>query len=305
MTQPVSRRDMLVQTAAAVSTGVAASSAFGIGPIKRTGKQRMRLSLAAYSWRSKMAYMRGRETGGKMTMHDFIDYCAAQGLSAAEMTSYFFPPTVTSSYLADLKRHAHVKGIDFSGGAIGNKFTSAPDSDLTKKQMAYTKSWIDHYAAMGVPVIRIFAGHPGKGENVDDAIKHAIANIETACEYAGKRGVMLAMENHDFTTNLDYLFQVVEGVKSPWFGINFDSGNLKSTPNPYADLERLVPYTINAQIKVHIPVNGKREHADLDRIIKILRDGGYSGYVVLEYEDKEDPAIAIPKYLDVLRKSIG
>jgi sugar phosphate isomerase/epimerase len=164
------------------------------------------------------------------------------------------------------------------------------------------KEWIDHYADLGAPVIRVFGGRPPKGLDEKTAIKHIIANLNTACEYAAKKGVMLAMENHDFTVDIDKFMVIIKEVDSPWFGVNLDSGNLAKTDDPYRELARIAPYAVNAQIKVEIPRNGKREKADLEKVVKVLKDAGYSGYVVLEYEDKENPYDAIPGYLDQLAK---
>jgi sugar phosphate isomerase/epimerase len=44
---------------------------------------------------------------------------------------------------------------------------------------------------------------------------------------------------------------------------------------------------------------------DYPRIAGILSDTGYTGYCCLEFEGKEDPDIAVPKSLAVLRKTIG
>ncbi len=49
---------------------------------------------------------------------------------------------------------------------------------------------------------------------------------------------------------------------------------------------------------------GKRQPSDYGRIVEILRDAGYRGYVALEYEAKEDPKTAIPGHLAALRKAI-
>ena len=117
--------------------------------------------------------------------------------------------------------------------------------------------------------------------------------------------MMLAMENHDFTTDIDRYLQIIESVDSPWFGANLDSGNLALTPDPYADLARIAPYAINAQIKVVIPVNGKKEPADLEKLIAILNQANYRGYVVLEYEESADPIREVPRYLHELNKLIG
>jgi len=99
--------------------------------------------------------------------------------------------------------------------------------------------------------------------------------------------------------------KIVQGVDdSPWFGVNFDSGNF-ATADPYGDLEKIAPYAMNAQIKVEMSPNGKKEPADLERIVRILKDAKYRGYVVLEYEAEADPLKAIPEYLKQLRELIS
>lgn len=297
------RRRLLEITGA--TAALSASPARGMKPIARSGKSRLDLSLAAYSLRGKMAWMKGRKTQGEMTLTDFLDYCHQVGVSGAELTAYFFASPVTSPGLERLKAKAQKLGVAISGGAIGNNFSADPGSEEAKTQLTYTRNWIDHYAALGAPVIRVFGGNPPKGMDESRAVKNIIANMKEALDHAAKRRVKLAIENHDFLTDVDRLLALIENFDSPWFGVNLDSGNLAPTPDPYADLERLVPFAINVQLKVEIPVNGKKEKADLPRIIAMLKKARYQGFVVLEYEDKEDPMVAIPRYLDTLREAIG
>jgi len=113
------------------------------------------------------------------------------------------------------------------------------------------------------------------------------------------------MENHDFLIDIDRMIPIVEAIDSPWFGVCFDSGNIAPTSNPYKELARIAPYSVNAQIKVEIPVNGKKEHTDLARVINILKNAKYRGYVTLEYESAENPYKAIPEYLKKLRNLIS
>ena len=99
------------------------------------------------------------------------------------------------------------------------------------------------------------------------------------------------------------MLKIVEAVKpSPWFGVNFDSGNFR-TDDPYRDLEKIAPYAINAQIKVAVTRDGRKEDADLPRIIQMLKSADYRGYVVLEYEER-DPEKEIPRYVAQLRDLI-
>lgn len=87
--------------------------------------------------------------------------------------------------------------------------------------------------------------------------------------------------------------------------MTWDSANLEKVPDPYAELARIAPYAITAQIKVMTRVNGTLQPADYGRLVQILRDAAYRGYVVLEYEEAEDPLRAIPRHIGRLRELIG
>ena len=273
-----------------------------IEPVRRAKNKRLKLSLAAYSLRQFFSKTPG--TYGALDLAIFIDYCASLKLEGAELTQYYFPSGVTPEYLHQLKRRAHLAGIDITGGAIGNRFTLAPGEALDE-QMAYTKTWIRHYATLGAPVIRVFAGAPPSGVSEDEAIERAIPALQEACEFASQYGIILAIENHDFTSKIDRLLRIVEGVDSPWFGVNFDSGNLSHSEDPYADMQRMAPFAVNVQLKVAIRGANGHQPADLERIVDILRAADYAGYLVLEYEEKEDPYQAIPRYVERLREIVG
>jgi sugar phosphate isomerase/epimerase len=124
--------------------------------------------------------------------------------------------------------------------------------------------------------------------------------------YAAEKGVLLALENHGgITATPEQLLRLVQGVKGPNFGVNLDTGNFHGE-DPYADLARLAPYAVNVQVKTEIQAAGKKkEDADLKRLIGILRDAGYRGYVALEYEATEDPKTAVPRHAAELLKLMG
>ncbi|MDP6206876.1 MAG: hypothetical protein QGG01_01125, partial [Roseibacillus sp.] len=95
--------------------------------------------------------------GGKMEMTGFLDYCAELGLKAAEITGYFFPEPLGHAEIHAVRRRAHLLGLDLSGGAMGNNFACSPGSLEGKRHLEYTRMWIDRFAEMGTPVIRVFA----------------------------------------------------------------------------------------------------------------------------------------------------
>lgn len=276
-------------------------------PPVRNGKSHMKLSLAAYSFNRMLLknWLPEQITGAKFTLEQFIDFCAEQQLDGTELTSYYFPKDPNDDYLVSLKERTFRLGLDVSGTAIGNDFCVAA-ADARKKQLDDCRAWIDRAAVLGAPVIRIFAGNVPKGDSEDAARERCIDGINQALDHAAKRGVFLALENHGgITATPEQLLKIVAGVKSsPWFGINFDGGNFH-TDDPYRDLEKIAPYAINAQVKVEVmPNNGPKQPADLARMVKILRDANYRGYIVLEYEAAEDPFVAVPKHLQQLRELI-
>jgi sugar phosphate isomerase/epimerase len=261
------------------------------------------VGLAAYSLRDQMKWNNAKPGKGDMDLLDFLDYCADIQVDAAELTAYYFPNPIEGSYLRELRRRAHLLGLDLSSAAMGNDFSQPPDSDKGKAQFEYTKKWIDTFADLGIPVVRVFGGSSNKGP-VDEVYKNMIGNLELALGYAEKRGIILGMENHDRMEDLDFLLKIVHAIDSKWFGVFLDSGNLHDSADPYAQLARIAPYAVSVQAKATVPTNGKHVPSDFNKVIQTLRDGGYAGYVVLEYEEKEDPKTAIPRYIGEIREAL-
>lgn len=297
---------LLAASAGQMLTGPAA---LAIEPIQRAGKPRFLLSLAAYGFRNYFEWMRGKQKAvadKKMDMSTFVDYCADHGCEGAELTSYFFDPATTADDLLKLRRHAFLRGVMISGSAVGNNFARPKGKELDD-EIADVKKWIDHASVLGAPHIRVFAGAPPKGTDEATARKNCIASMEECCDYAGKKGIYLGIENHGGIVTLpDQLLSLIKDVNSPWFGVNLDTGNFR-TEDPYADLARCAPYAVNVQVKVEIQRGPKapKEPSDLKRVAKILRDANYQGFVALEYEAEPEPYEAIPKHLEELRAALA
>ena len=283
---------------------LASRASFAIEPFKRNGLARLSLSLAAYSFRDAFKDNLGRvNAAGKLDMFSFIDYCAEQGCAGAELTSYYFPADVTDDYLRQVRRHAFLRGVEISGTSVGNTFMhpAGPERD---KQIELVKRWVDRCAVLGASHVRVFAGSPEKDQPREEAVKNCIAALEECADYAGTRGVFLGIENHGgIVAEPAGLLEILKAVKSPWIGVNLDSGNFHGA-DPYADFAQLAPYAVNVQVKSEIRRAGAKENepADLARVVKILRDANYQGWVALEYEAKEDAWKAVPPILAQLRE---
>lgn len=296
------RRAFLKSAALTAATAplVLARPALAIPPIGRTRPSHLKLSLAAYSYRQYLDLKKP-----KMDLFDFVNLAADMGLDGVELTSYYFPPDVSTDYLHRLKQHAFTLGLDVSGTSVGNNFC-VPAGPSREKQLELVRTWVDRAAELDAPVIRIFAGTVAKGDTEEKAVALAIEGIKAALPYAAEKGVTLALENHGgITATPAQILKLVQGVDAPNFGVNLDTGNFHGE-DPYADLAQLAPYAVNVQVKTEVAPKGqKKQPADLARVIGVLREARYSGYVVLEYEAAEDPMTAVPGHIKMLRQLIS
>ncbi len=305
-----SRRSFLRQTGfGAAAAALAPGAALGIEPFNRPGPARMRLSLAAYSFRdyfkdSTQGRERAVDPARQIDLFRFVDFCAEHGCEGAELTSYYFPRDADAEYLKKLRRHAFLRGTSISGTAVGNTFTH-PEGKERDAQIALVKKWIQDAAILGAPHIRIFAGTAPRGVNASEAKKFCISAIEECAGVAAEKGVFLGLENHGgIVAESKELLDIIRTIQSPWVGINLDTGNFH-TEDPYRDLELCAPYAVNVQIKSEIQRRrGNKEAADLKRMIEILRKPNYQGFVALEYEADPDPWRQVPILLRELRELI-
>lgn len=299
------RRQFLAVSASSMFLA-AGNSGFARGPIDRSGPPRFRTGLAAYSLRNYFSVSKGKQKtpaadGPAIDMFGFLDYCARQGFDAAEPTSYFFRADADEQYFRDLKHSAFVQGLAIAGTAIGNNFTVGKGPQL-ESEIDAAMEWIDRAAVLGAPHIRFFAGTRDQLAEHPDRLEEAVDAVSRCAAIAARHGIFLGVENHG-KLSADQMIEIIDRVESRWVGINLDTGNFQSD-DPYADLERCAPYAVNVQVKVNMKTpDGKRYPADLDRIGKILRDSGYQGFVVLEYED-EKPYENIPDAHQRLRKAL-
>ncbi len=263
-------------------------------------RSRLKLSCCAYSYREQLT---GKDAANPMTLDDYLRISADCGCDGVEPTAYYFPDPLPDAFLAEFKAKAHRMGLDISGTAIRTDYC-VPAGPKREEMVRHTKLWIDRALLMGAPCIRVFAGGDAKGD-IPAQRRLCVETVRECLDYAAEKGIILAVENHGgIVHDAENLLALVEEVASPWFAVTLDSGNFR-TPDPYADIARCVPYAVTVQYKTEVmPGGGPKVPADLKRVIGILREGGYSGYLALEYEAAEPAPVAVPRVLREMRRAI-
>lgn len=269
----------------------------------------VKLALNAFSFNDLLV---GKgQTGNKpaLTLFELLDWCAVQNIDAIDVTGYYFPgyPEVPSDeYIYELKRKAFRLGIDISGTGIRNNFAS-PDPTIRAADVDRAKKWIIVAQKLGAPVIRLFAGEIPKGyENKWDEVAGWMIECYKECAVFGEQhGVMIGIQNHgDMLQTAEQCIKVVKAVNSKWAGIILDTGNFK-VADPYADIEAVIPYTINWQVKESVFGLGSPIKTDLSRLMKILKRSNYRGYLPVEtlaIKDKPyDPYALVSAFMKDLK----
>lgn len=226
------------------------------------------------------------------------------------------------SYLQKLKRHAFRNSIALPCLSIHQDFVD-PDAEYRRKQVEHTRKCIEIAYELGTPCIRLNSGRwntiasfddlmkargdepilPGHTE--DEGFKWCVDCIEQCLPKAAECGVVLALENHwGLTRTPEGLLRVLSAVASPWLGGLMDTGNFLE--DPYDKLKQIAPRTVYVQAKTYYG-GGEWYTLDLDylRIARILAEANYTGYISLEFEGKENPDIAVPKSIAMLRAAFG
>jgi sugar phosphate isomerase/epimerase len=247
--------------------------------------RKSKISLNAYSFDKPLR-------AGTMTIDDMLEFCAKTGFDGVDLTGYYFPgyPVVpTDEYIFHVKQKAFRLGIELGCTGVKNDFTwSDPKKREDEKKLV--KEWIVVAQKLGAPGLRIFAGTLSKESYPwDERAKWIAADVNECAEFGKKHGVMLALQNHnDFLKTADDIERMWKMINTEWVGLMLDIGSYH-TSDPYADIARTAKYAITWQMKEKVFVNEKQIDTDFTKVVKIVRDCGYNGYLPLETLGEGDP----------------
>jgi len=259
----------------------------------------IKLSLNAYSFNAQL-------TSGETNLFELIEFCKKQGFDALDPTGYYFPgyPAVPEDeYIYEFKRRAFLSGIEISGTGVRNDFAN-PDEQKRKEDLELIEAWCVVASKLGAPLLRVFPGKEIKDDrDKHEVMKQVIIELKKACEIGAKYGVMIAMQNHnDFLKSSEEIIQIILGVNSKWLGLHLDIGSLAQR-DPYEEIKILVKYAITWQIKELVWENGKKVQVDYDRLMEIITDSDYVGYLPLETLNV-DPEKRLPLMVNEMRKRL-
>jgi sugar phosphate isomerase/epimerase len=275
-----------------------------------------KISLAEWSLHNSLfrKEVAQKNFGQEITNLDFPRIAREQyGIEGVEFVNQFFKTKAhDSAYLKDLKTRADDQGVTCVLIMIdGNNNLSAKEPEKRNEAVEFHKQWVDAAAALGCHSIRVNTGSNYSPTDVEDAAQGCGALVE----YGAKHKINIICENHGGpSSNPDALLALIRAVNSPYFGTLPDFGNFekdkqgKYTIDIYDAIARMMPYAKGVSAKSYnFNEQGKETVLDYARIMKIVTDSGYHGFVGIEYEgsrlSEPEGIRATKKLLESLRGS--
>jgi len=261
---------------------------------------KLKTSLNAYSFNTPLFK-------GEMNLDQLLEFCAENQFDAVDLTGYYFPgyPEVpTDEYLYHIKQKAFLLGLEISGTGVRNDFTD-PDLVKRKASVELVKKWIVAAEKLGAPVIRVFSGTADpKGLPRAQVVDYLVKDLSECAEFGKAHGVVVAIQNHnDFIKTADQAIEIIKRVNSDWFGLILDIGSFRT--DPYIEIAQTIPYAVNWQLKETVFVNGIEQKTDLNRLMKIISESGYRGYLPIETLGAGDPNVKVPRFLKEVRDALN
>jgi len=272
MTQ--SRREFL-QMAALAAAGIPllSNSSFGREAL---AKPRFKISLAEWSLHKAL-------WAKEMTNLDFPVKAARDfGIYGVEYVSTFFKDTSTE-YLNELLKISKDNNVTNvlimvdGQGSLGDA-----DAATRNKAVENHHRWVEAAKFLGCHSIRVNAAGKGTETEVADAVVESLGKLSA---FAAPLKINVVVENHGgLSSNGKWLLNVMTRVNMKNCGTLPDFGNFYEYDR-YLGMEELMPFAKGVSAKSYdFDAEGNEVKIDYYRIMKIVKDSGYKGWVDVEYE---------------------
>ena len=184
------------------------------------------------------------------------------------------------SYLAKLRQ----RSVD-AGTRLFLLMTGALDAKPENAQSSRQKLLpsIDRSAALGVQYLRVFLRAPGDDKRV--GVEASVEALKPLADTAAEKDVTIVIEPgaSKLSQRGAFLAQVCKQLNHPAVRLMPDFG--KQVNNVYDGTAAMMPYTATISCKMHsFDENGKQPHFDYNRLLKIIDEGDYRGFLTIEWE---------------------
>ena len=206
------------------------------------------------------------------------------GLDAVEYVNQFFRDKAEDTqYLTQLKNECEKYGVKSLIIMIDGEGNLA-DTSATARNKAVENhyKWVKAAKFLGCHSIRVNAAGRGTMGQMQAAAIDGLTKLST---YAADYGINVIVENHGGNSSYGkWLAEIMKSVNKPNCGTLPDLGNFYEYDR-YKGVTELMPYAKGVSAKTHdFDANGNETQIDYEKMMKIIADSGFKGYIDVEYE---------------------
>jgi sugar phosphate isomerase/epimerase len=283
------RREFLAQTLTATAGLGLLSGGCASSPKAAKGEW-FQISLAEWSLHVAIRDQK------RLTNLDFPKVARREfGIGAVEFVNQMFMDKAQDkAYLAELKKTCDGEGVR-SVLIMCDREGNLGDPDAKKRTTAVENhyKWADAAKFLGCHSIRVNAATGNVGTYAEQQ-ERAADGLRRLSEYCAKLKLNCIVENHGgLSSNGAWLASVMRRVGLPNCGTLPDFGNFyidrakNEQYDRYKGVTELMPFAKGVSAKAHeFDAAGNETATDYFRMMKIVKDAGYRGYVGIEYEGK-------------------
>ena len=313
MNPSASRRSFLATSAGVLAAGLAGQTASAFSA--PAGRHNFKISLAQWSLHKELK-------GGRL---DNLDFAATTknkfGIEGVEYVNQFFKDKAEDkSYLAEMNKRAADNGVTQLLIMIdGEGQLGAASLSQRVKAVENHYKWVEAAKTLGCHAIRVNAASSGSYE---DQVHRAADGLRALSEFGDKHGIDVIVENHGgLSSNGKWLTAVMQKVDHKRCGTLPDFGNFGINRNKnewydrYVGTKELMPYAKAVSAKTYdfdetrpfVTVDTRwGKETDYRKMMKIVVESGYEGWIGIEYEGgKLDEYAGIKASKDLLERSLA
>lgn len=215
------------------------------------------------------------------------------GIDAVEYVNQFFiDKAEDAKYQNELLKRCRDNGVRNHLIMVDNEgMLAASDKYKRKEALEHHYKWINAASYLGCTIVRVNAFGDGSPEDIKSA---ATESLQQLGEYASKEGIDIVVENHGgITSNGAWLASLMQQVNKKNVGMLPDLGNFCLKYNDsgceeeydrYQGVKELMPYAKSISAKTQeFDEQGNCVETDYRRMIQIIKDAGFKGYMGIEY----------------------
>lgn len=207
---------------------------------------------------------------------DFPGEVAAHGIHCVDLCIQHIP-NIAPGYLAELRAAFEAANVELYQLLIDIGEVGSPDPAESSAGIALTKRWMEIAAELGATGARYV---PGDSQATPETISQSGAAFRELYDYSVACGVEPATENYKrFNNEADDLLRVLD-LSERDYGLVADFGNAGG-PRKYETLSKLMPRATAIHQWVVIGADGTINDEDSKRCLKLARDNGFDGPVML------------------------